>query len=81
MVDSRKGGMTLNAVQERCFGVGFAIATQRGLAAQIAAAVHLDRDGGLRLSATDLDHPRGLHLDRPHADAADGARQRCPCVG
>jgi hypothetical protein len=73
--------MTLNAVLAEYFGVGFAIATQSGIAAQIASAVPLDRDGGLRLSSTDLDHSRGLHLDRPHADAADGARQICPCLG
>ena len=73
--------MTLNAVLDRCFGVGFAIATQRGIATQVAAAVHVGGDGWLRLSATDLDHPRGLHLDRVNADASHGARRPSPHLG
>lgn len=73
--------MTLNPVLTKSFEVGFAIATQRRRATQVAAPIHLDRDGGLRLSAADLDHPRGIHLDRAHADASHGARGLSPNLG
>ena len=73
--------MTLNAVLDVGFGVGFATATQRKLATEVAAAVHPGGDGGLRLSAADLGHPRGLHLDRANADTAHGSRRPGPNLG
>ena len=54
--------MTLNAVLDVGFGVGFATATQRKLATEVAAAVHPGGDGGLRLSAADLDQHVGHNL-------------------
>ena len=73
--------MTLNAVLDVGFGVGFATATQRKLATQVAAAVHSGGDGGLRLSAADLGHPRGLNLDRANADKAHDSRRPGPNLG
>ena len=54
--------MTLNAVLDVGFGLGFMTATQRKLATEVAAAVHPGGDGRLRLSAADLDQHVGYNL-------------------
>ena len=73
--------MTLNAVLDVDFGVSFATATQGILATEVAAAVHHGGDGGLRLSAADLGHPSGLHLDRANAETDHGSRRPGPNLG